>query len=95
MRAARPFIKHLAGLIGGLRLVGDFGPDLAFQHIRKYEPGMAVCLANPSGWHIDFAYRHFPAVQADVGQILFEHRTAASRRRPILSTKSPGPAKQS
>ena len=53
----RPFIKHLADLIGSLRLIRDFGKDFAFQHVRQNKAGMAVCLANPSGRHINFTHR--------------------------------------
>ena len=29
----------------------------AFQHVRQNKAGMAVCLANPSGRHINFTHR--------------------------------------
>src|SRR5262245_38585081 len=74
VRGAGLLAEPLARLLDALRaLLGQLGPDGALDHVRQDEAGVLVRLADTSGRIRDVADGHFPALEVDGGQIVFEH----------------------
>ena len=78
MRGAWRLVEHLAGLVGPFRLTRNLGDDRTFQHVGQDEASVMMGLANPSGREWNFAHRHLPTIQRQVGKIVLKHGALAN-----------------